>query len=320
MVSTTVSETRSNKMIFNLLTPQGFLSLSDYGTNSVEDGKSNDEPYAPLALGRTVVSANIIGVVSDTDISAALARHQYGDWGEVCDSDWNLNDSAVKHGDLISTFYPNGERVEFAEAAKVGKALLDSPVRKLFSDDEQTRIECLNTIEAARKKGSASIDVDFFCTLLYSQEHYCVDYNACIMFKPSPEGEAVYIREGFEHDGVMLRFLVGTDPKVAYLVLDDFEAKDRFMALKGKISSYVPLSELHAVISGHDYNTNESVCFYINFSQEDERCFVEKIFDINKGVLDQLFPPVEQSVGDNDTPALASSEGDEAVTGDGAEE
>ena len=30
VISTTITETRFNKMIFNLLTPQGFLSLADY--------------------------------------------------------------------------------------------------------------------------------------------------------------------------------------------------------------------------------------------------------------------------------------------------
>ena len=34
LTSTTLTETRSNKMIFNLLTPQGFLSLSDYTVNN----------------------------------------------------------------------------------------------------------------------------------------------------------------------------------------------------------------------------------------------------------------------------------------------
>jgi len=40
LVSTTLIETRSNKMIFNLLTPQGFISLSDYG-NGDTDGEMN---------------------------------------------------------------------------------------------------------------------------------------------------------------------------------------------------------------------------------------------------------------------------------------
>jgi methylase of polypeptide subunit release factors len=39
-VSTTVTEIRSNKMIFNLLTPQGFISLSDYGNQDMDDDKS----------------------------------------------------------------------------------------------------------------------------------------------------------------------------------------------------------------------------------------------------------------------------------------
>jgi hypothetical protein len=43
LMSTTLSETRSNKMIFNLLTPNGFLSLSDYGTKSVHDPRDGDE-------------------------------------------------------------------------------------------------------------------------------------------------------------------------------------------------------------------------------------------------------------------------------------
>jgi hypothetical protein len=40
LVSTTLCEKRSNKMIFNLLTPQGFISLSDYGSKNI-DGKMN---------------------------------------------------------------------------------------------------------------------------------------------------------------------------------------------------------------------------------------------------------------------------------------
>jgi len=41
VASTTVIETRSNKMIFNLLTPQGFISLSDYENNDT-DGETGD--------------------------------------------------------------------------------------------------------------------------------------------------------------------------------------------------------------------------------------------------------------------------------------
>jgi hypothetical protein len=47
LTSTTVTETRSNKMIFNLLTPQGFLSLSDYVSNDTNaDADGNEDNYA----------------------------------------------------------------------------------------------------------------------------------------------------------------------------------------------------------------------------------------------------------------------------------
>ena len=42
LVGTTVYETRSNKMIFNLLTPQGFVSLSDYGENTNTTSNETD--------------------------------------------------------------------------------------------------------------------------------------------------------------------------------------------------------------------------------------------------------------------------------------
>lgn len=56
-IGETIYETRSNKMIFNLLTPQGFLSLSDY--EEEKPAKSN----LPLQLGRTVITANAQNVL-----------------------------------------------------------------------------------------------------------------------------------------------------------------------------------------------------------------------------------------------------------------
>ena len=38
VISTTITETRSNKMIFNLLTPRGFLSLADYSNADTDTG------------------------------------------------------------------------------------------------------------------------------------------------------------------------------------------------------------------------------------------------------------------------------------------
>ena len=123
LTSTTVYETRTNKMIFNLLTPQGFLSLSDYGGNTAKadaDGYKDNPSAQTVAadvgarvpLGRVVVTANANSILTDSDINSALARHQSCDWGEVSKEDWKSNDDAIKHGDRILSAYTgfNGEK------------------------------------------------------------------------------------------------------------------------------------------------------------------------------------------------------------------
>ena len=93
-------------MIFNLLTPQGFISLSDYGTKSVEDPRdsdSHDDERFPL--GRMVITANASNILTDDEINTALSRHKSGDWGEVSDTDWKSNDNALKNGHRILSSY-----------------------------------------------------------------------------------------------------------------------------------------------------------------------------------------------------------------------
>ena len=120
LTSTTVIETRSNKMIFNLLTPNGFISLSDHGSNSKEDDmlvNGNGDSSYPLAiqamivpdarfpLGRTVITANARCVLTDRDINVALERHQSCDWGTVSESDRRSNDNALKRDERILSVY-----------------------------------------------------------------------------------------------------------------------------------------------------------------------------------------------------------------------
>jgi hypothetical protein len=124
VMSTTVYETCSNKMIFNLLTPQGFLSLSDYADNSISVVNGDDEyilssqsvitsdnPY--IVLGRTVVTANARNTLADTDVNKALARHRSGDWGEVCNTDWKANDDAIKNGERVLSVYTGKDGDKF---------------------------------------------------------------------------------------------------------------------------------------------------------------------------------------------------------------
>ena len=104
-ISTTVVETRSNKMIFNLLTSQGFLSLSDYGNKNIDDAENSDEGNKSFPLGHVVITTNASNVLDGRDINTTLDRHKSGDWGEVGESDWKANDNAIKYGGRILSAY-----------------------------------------------------------------------------------------------------------------------------------------------------------------------------------------------------------------------
>lgn len=107
LIGETIHETRTNKMIFNLLTPQGFLSLSDY--EEEKPVKSN----LPLTLGRTVITANAKNILSDLDIATALSRHQSGNWGELCDEDREVNEDALENGFRIMSAYTSKNGTKF---------------------------------------------------------------------------------------------------------------------------------------------------------------------------------------------------------------
>lgn len=113
LTSTTVYETRSNKMIFNLLTPQGFLSLSDYGGEETEDKKEGKTMRSYVPLGRVVITSNAQDILSGADINTGLSRHQSGDWGKVSKADWQANDNALKSGERILSSYTDASGKTF---------------------------------------------------------------------------------------------------------------------------------------------------------------------------------------------------------------
>jgi hypothetical protein len=92
-------------MIFNLLTPQGVVSLTDYVDKSIDDSVSGDEHDGRFPLGGLVVTANARDVLADVDIKAALARHKSCDWGDVCEEDRQSNEDALMYGNRILSAY-----------------------------------------------------------------------------------------------------------------------------------------------------------------------------------------------------------------------
>lgn len=66
-----------------------------------------------LKLGRLVATPGVLETISESCIFAALARHIQGDWGEVCETDRQLNDYALIHGERIHSAYRDAKGTKF---------------------------------------------------------------------------------------------------------------------------------------------------------------------------------------------------------------
>lgn len=67
----------------------------------------------PFELGRTVATPHVLKVVPETEIFAALQRHQNCDWGDLCPQDkWN-NDKAVRNGEQLLSVYRSETGIKF---------------------------------------------------------------------------------------------------------------------------------------------------------------------------------------------------------------
>ena len=63
-------------------------------------------------LGQTVITRNALHVCQHKEIDPIklLARHGNGDWGDLCQSDKQLNKQAIGHDDrILSKYIVNGE-------------------------------------------------------------------------------------------------------------------------------------------------------------------------------------------------------------------
>ncbi len=56
-------------------------------------------------LGRLVATRNLVARVSPADVHAGLLRHAQGDWGDVCESDRELNDQGLQDGSRLMSIY-----------------------------------------------------------------------------------------------------------------------------------------------------------------------------------------------------------------------
>ncbi len=66
-----------------------------------------DVPRPLFELGKTVATPAALEAMQDVDInpSELLKRHVTGDFGDICDEDEGLNDTAIKEGTRILSVY-----------------------------------------------------------------------------------------------------------------------------------------------------------------------------------------------------------------------
>lgn len=56
--------------------------------------------------GRLMITRNAKDALPRVEVDTAINRHLGGDWGDVCSSDWQANEDALKHeGRLLSVYY-----------------------------------------------------------------------------------------------------------------------------------------------------------------------------------------------------------------------
>jgi len=219
---------------------------------------------------------------------------------------------------VISQFYPDGERVAFVKASQVGKLMEGAPSLVRYSEDEPAQAKINKIRESVETSESHSIVFDFKYNTQRFRGCSSIVYDVCIMFKVAPEAAPIFVHDKDEEleEGLAPKFFVDAETKEAFLLLEDLD--NRYKKSDHNNSSFTSLSEFYAIFSGYYDEANvatEDVCYITSFSQEDGRCYVEKIFDINKCLLDGLFTADTPSDGDDAVPP-ASDDNDAPETTD----
>ena len=55
--------------------------------------------------GRLMITRNAKNALPRREVDAAINRHLSGDWGDVCQADWQRNEQALRDGDRLLSVY-----------------------------------------------------------------------------------------------------------------------------------------------------------------------------------------------------------------------
>ncbi|MBN8625636.1 MAG: hypothetical protein J0M17_09115 [Planctomycetes bacterium] len=67
----------------------------------------------PIPLGEVVITPGAVVKLDSKVVSRSLVRHMAGDWGEVNEEDWELNDAALEGGDRLVSRYRGRDEKDF---------------------------------------------------------------------------------------------------------------------------------------------------------------------------------------------------------------
>ena len=68
---------------------------------------------AKFQCGQLVSTPNALNQLSQDDILAGIARHQAGDWGDLCEEDRQANDRALIEGTRLLSVYHAANGTKF---------------------------------------------------------------------------------------------------------------------------------------------------------------------------------------------------------------
>lgn len=66
-----------------------------------------------VPLGEVVVTPGVICELSPDEMRQGLQRHAEGDWGDVCEEDWALNDEALENESRLLSSYRTTSGIRF---------------------------------------------------------------------------------------------------------------------------------------------------------------------------------------------------------------
>lgn len=66
-----------------------------------------------FSLGQVVATPGVMEEIGENDRISALTRHQGGDWGDVCEEDWESNNEALESGDRLLSVFTSAGGVKF---------------------------------------------------------------------------------------------------------------------------------------------------------------------------------------------------------------